>query len=156
MIDLADLHISRTVTVPVDATKAYELVSDVTRMGEWSPVCKVCTWDEGAGASAGSWFTGKNIAGEREWETRCEVVAAAPGEEIAWIVGGRDDGTTRWGYRFSPVEGGTEIEESWQIVRLHERMAEMTDEQVDKMKERTRTSIEGTLANLGVAMGAGA
>jgi hypothetical protein len=154
MIDLADLRISRAVTVPVDPAKAYELVSDVTRMGEWSPVCKTCTWDEGAGPTIGSWFTGKNVAGEREWETRCEVIAATPGDEIAWIVGGQAEGTTRWGYRFRPVDGGTEIEESWQIVRLHERMAEMTDEQVDKLKERTRTSIEGTLANLGTAMGA--
>jgi hypothetical protein len=151
MVDLAELHITRTVTVPIDPAGAYALVADVTRMGEWSPYCKVCTWDEGAGPTVGAWFTGKNIAGEREWETRCEVVTAAPGEEIAWIVGGRDEGTTRWGYRFRSAGEGTEIEESWQIVRLHERFAEMTDEQIEGLKARTVKSIEGTLANLETA-----
>jgi hypothetical protein len=154
MVDIAELHLTRTVTVPLDPARVYDAVADVTRMGEWSPVCRVCTWDDGAGPRVGAWFTGKNVAGEREWETRCEVVEAAPGEEIAWIVGGRDEGTVRWGYRFRPVDGGTEIEESWRVVRLHERMAAMTDEQVEKLKERTRSSIEGTLANLGTALAA--
>ena len=27
------------------------MVSDVTRMGEWSPVCKACWWDEGDSAA---------------------------------------------------------------------------------------------------------
>jgi hypothetical protein len=151
MVDLAELHVTRSVTVPGDPAAVYELVADVTRMGEWSPYCKVCIWDDGAGPAVGSWFTGRNVSGEREWETRCEVVAASPGEEIAWIVGGREEGTTRWGYRFRPVPAGTEIEESWRIVRLHERMAAMTEEQIQSLLKRTRASIEGTLANLEAA-----
>jgi hypothetical protein len=148
MVDIAELHITRTAVVPIEPAQAYAMVADVTRMGEWSPVCKVCTWDEGAGPAVGAWFTGKNIAGEREWETRCEVVVAEPGAEFAWVVGGAEEGTTRWGYRFRAAEGGTEIEESWGFVRLHERMKQMTDEQIAAMKERTRASIEGTLATL--------
>lgn len=156
MPDIATLQVSRSVTVPVDAARAYDMVADVTRMGEWSPVCKVCTWDDGAGPAVGSWFTGKNVAGEREWETRCEVVAATPGEEFAWIVGGTEEGYVRWGYRFTPVERGTEVEESWQIIRLHDRMAQMSDEQAEAMVERTRSSIEATLANLAAAAGSAA
>ena len=150
MVDLAAFNLSRTVVVPVDPLRAYAMVSDVTRMGEWSPVCKVCTWDDGAGPSVGSWFTGKNIAGEREWETHCEVVTATPGEEFAWIVGGRDDGVTRWGYRFRAVDGGTEVEESWHISRLRQPMDEMTDEQGARLVSRTVQSVEETLANLRV------
>jgi hypothetical protein len=148
MVDIAELSITRTAVLPLDPGQAYALVSDVTRMGEWSPVCKVCTWDDGAGPTLGSWFTGKNVAGEREWETRCEVVAAQPGEEFAWVVGGAAEGTTRWGYRFRPAEGGTEVEESWGFVRLHERMEQMTEEQIEGMKKRTRSGIEETLAKL--------
>ena len=48
-------------------------------MGEWSPICRACWWDEGAGPEAGAWFTGRNETPERTWETRCQVVAADAG-----------------------------------------------------------------------------
>lgn len=35
----------------------YDMVSDVTRMGEWSPVCKACWWDDGPGPWAGTVVT---------------------------------------------------------------------------------------------------
>jgi hypothetical protein len=38
----------------------YDMVSDVTRMGEWSPVCTACWWDDGLGPQPGAWFTGRN------------------------------------------------------------------------------------------------
>jgi len=66
----------------------YDLVSDITRMGAWSPVCKACWWDEGAGPEVGAWFTGRNELPERTWETRSEVVAADRGREFAFIVNG--------------------------------------------------------------------
>lgn len=58
------------------------MVSDVTRMGEWSPVCRACWWDEGAGPRVGAWFTGRNELPERTWETRSVMVAAEPGAGI--------------------------------------------------------------------------
>ena len=51
-------------------------MSDVTRICEWSPICRACWWDEGARPEAGAWFTGRNETPERTWETRCRVVAA--------------------------------------------------------------------------------
>ena len=82
----------------------YDMVADVTRMGEWSPVCKACWWDDGAGPSSGAWFTGRNDAPGRDpWETRSQVVAAVPGEEFAFVVGGT---WTRWGYTFTPAADG--------------------------------------------------
>ena len=47
----------------VEATPeaVYDLVSDITRTGEWSPVCTSCWWDEEADAgTVGAWFTGHN------------------------------------------------------------------------------------------------
>jgi hypothetical protein len=147
MVDLATLILTRTVTVSLPPEDAYALVADLPRMGEWSPVCKECVWDEGAeGAAVGAWFTGKNVLGEREWETHCEIVAASAGQELAWVVGGADEGTTRWGYTFRPADGGTEIEESWRLVRVHERMAAMSPEDVDKLVARTTSGMERTLA----------
>ena len=55
---------------------------DIARMGSWSPGCKECWWDEGAGPDVGSWFTGRNELPERTWETRGTPslrLTAAPG-----------------------------------------------------------------------------
>jgi len=97
------------------------MVSDITRMGEWSPVCRSCRWDEGvaaedgAGPRVGAWFTGHNVDEGREWDTHCEVVAAAPGREFAFAVAGT---FVRWTYKFAPASeagvDGTRLTETWE------------------------------------------
>ena len=89
------------------------MVSDVTRIGEWSPVCKACWWDEGSSARAGGWFTGRNTTPDRTWETRSEVVVAERGREFAFVVGGS---YVRWGYTFTVVGDGTRVTESWEFL----------------------------------------
>ena len=84
---------SATIVVRTSPESLYDLLSDVTRTGEWSPVCRECTWDEGASGQVGDRFTGRNDNGTRQWETRSQVVAAERGREFAWMVGelGRSD-----------------------------------------------------------------
>src|SRR5580693_2874746 len=88
-------------------------VSDVTRMGEWSPVCTARWWDDGLGPQPGAWFTGRNELPERTWETRSQVVAADRGREFAFVVGGS---WVRWGYTFTPVNGGRQVTERWEFL----------------------------------------
>jgi hypothetical protein len=126
----------------------YDLVSDVTRMGEWSPVCKTCWWDDGDGPRVGAWFTGRNEVPGRTWETRSEVVAAEPGREFAWIVGGA---WVRWGYTFTPADGGTQLTESWEflpagIARFEERYGPEAQAQIDDRAQAARAGIPATLA----------
>lgn len=64
---------SDRITVNRSPGDLYAMVADVTRMGEWSPICKACWWDEGEGPRVGAWFTGENELPERTWETRSEV-----------------------------------------------------------------------------------
>src|SRR5919197_5403834 len=101
---------SESIVVARPPDELYDMVADVTRMGEWSPVCKACWWDEGAAPRVGAWFTGRNEMGEHTWETRSEVVAADRGREFAFVV---SVSGTRWGYEFAPVDGGTRLTESW-------------------------------------------
>jgi len=103
---------SASLVIARPAGLLYEMVSDITRMGEWSPVCRACWWDEGGGPRVGAWFTGRNELPGQTWETRCEVVAAEPDREFAFVV----RGTVRWGYRFDPVGSGTLLTESWEIL----------------------------------------
>ena len=148
MTELSDLKVTRSITIDAPANVLYESIANVTRVGEFSPQCKSARWDEGAGPQVGSWFTGYNERDGREWEMRCEVSVADPGRAFGWVVGGREEGNTSWSYTFSESGGSTTIEETWQILRLSERMQQMSGQDLDDMKVRTLSSIESTLAAL--------
>ncbi|MGV0869057.1 SRPBCC family protein [Corynebacterium kalidii] len=92
-------EISDSVTIAASPAEVYDLVSDVTRTGEWSAQCRRAEWDSddrGDGAT----FTGHNHRDGREWSTVSEVTAARPGEEFSWRV---TSSGTRWGFRMEPV-----------------------------------------------------
>jgi hypothetical protein len=128
----------------------YDMVADVTRMGHWSPVCKACWWDEGDGPRVGAVFTGRNELPDRTWETRSKVVAADPGREFAFVVLATG---TRWGYTFTPVDGGTEVTESWEFppegqAVFQERFGDDAAVQVANRQEAAAEGIPRTLAAL--------
>ena len=108
------LRHSGSIVINRSPDELYALVSDITNMGSWSPVCKACWWEEGAGPRVGGIFTGRNELGERVWETKSEVVAADPGKEFAWVVA-EPPTRARWGYSFKAVDGGTELTETWEL-----------------------------------------
>lgn len=108
------LRHSASIVINRPPEEVYALLSDVTNMGAWSPVCKACWWDEGDGPRVGAMFTGRNEVPERTWETRSEVVAADPGKEFAWSVA-EPPTRARWGYSFKEVDGGTEVTETWEL-----------------------------------------
>src|SRR6478752_667280 len=57
----------------------YELVSDVTRIGERSPECRSATWESGTPGTVGAVFRGRNRWGwAARWSRRCEVTTADP------------------------------------------------------------------------------
>ncbi len=148
---MTDLEFSDSVVVDVDTDRLYALVADVTRMGEWSPQCRSCWWDEGDGPTVGAYFTGRNESDGRTWETRSQVVAADPGREFAWEVNG---GWVRWGFTLEPLEDpdcGTRLTESWEfapdgIRGFHERFGDAADEQIVTRTQAAKDGIPLTLA----------
>jgi hypothetical protein len=145
---MSDLNHSESVVVAASPEALYDLVSDVTRVGEWSPECRASWWDEGAGPEVGDWFTGRNEAGDNTWETKSQIVAADRGKEFAWQVGGS---YVRWGYTFSPVDGGTELTESWAflpdgIAYFHENFGGEAEASIEGRAATARSGIHDTLA----------
>jgi Polyketide cyclase / dehydrase and lipid transport len=145
---MTSLRYSGSVVVARSPEALYDMISDVTRTGEWSPVCKACWWDDGGGPRPGAWFTGRNELPERTWETRSQVVAADRGREFAFAVGGS---WVRWGYTFTPVDGGTEVTESWEflpdgIARFHDRYGDGAQAQIADRTEAAHKGIPATLA----------
>lgn len=139
--------ISESIVVSRVPEVLYGLVSDITRMGEWSPVCTACWWDDDV-RGVGAWFTGHNETPESTWETRSQVAADERDREFAFIVGGD---RTRWGYTFEPVDGGTRMTESWELLPggetyFAERYGEESEAQIVLRAEAARSGIPATLA----------
>ena len=140
---------SGSVVVDADPATIYGLVSDVTRTGEWSPICRECWWDEGAGPQVGAWFTGRNETPDRTWETRSQVVVAEPGREFAWQVGGS---LVRWGYTTTALQaGGTELTEHWAflpdgLAMFRERYGDAAEHEIEVRTLAAHEGIPATLA----------
>jgi hypothetical protein len=132
-----------SVTVEASAETLYDLVSDITRTGEWSPVCTSCWWDdEREAGQVGAWFTGRNQLPNRVWQTRSQVAVAEPGREFAWVVG---DSFVRWGFSFNPAETMTTLTESWEFLPDGIAMFEEKygDQAQTEIADRTRQAFDG-------------
>ncbi len=138
-----------SITVAATPERVYDILSDITRTGEWSPVCTSCWWeDEAEVGRAGAWFIGHNELPDRVWETRSQVVAADRGREFAWIVGGR---FARWGYTFDPDGAATRLTESWEflpdgIAMFEEKYGDQAAVEIDQRTKQARDGIPRTLA----------
>ncbi len=124
----------------------YDLVADVTRMGEWSPECVSCEWIDGAtGPAVGARFRGRNRHGLARWSNKPRVVAADRGREFGFVAVdpvGRD--MTRWTYRFEPTPTGTEVRESFEMVRNIPLYIRLFDRWIMGVKDR-RADLEANM-----------
>lgn len=145
---MSELEFEDSVLIARSPEVLYDLVSDVTRTGEWSPICKSCWWDEGDGLRQGAWFTGHNETLDRTWETRSQVSVAAPGREFSWLVGGA---WVRWSYTMKPALHGTQLTESWEflpagIALFHERYGDAAESEIEIRTTAAHRGIPATLA----------
>jgi Polyketide cyclase / dehydrase and lipid transport len=107
------------VHVDAPAERVYEMVSDITRMGEWSPETVKVEWLGGAsGAAPGARFKGHNRIGARRWSTKGKVAVAEPGREFVFDISSVFNlPVARWGYRMTPEGAGCTVTESWEDLR---------------------------------------
>ncbi len=110
--------------------EVYAVVSDVTRMGDFSPECYKCEWnDDGAEAVPGTTFTGHNRLGEREWSSHCEITAAEPGRLFVFDVGPSADAKyVRWSYALEPDGAGVRVTESFELLSMPPLVEEVSEE----------------------------
>lgn len=108
MSDRPACEVTATVDAPPEAV--WGLVSDVTRVGEWGAECVRAHWIDGASEPAvGARFLGRQVRGDREWETTSVVIDADAGRSFAWVVGDPDNPSATWRYRLTPAGAGTHV-----------------------------------------------
>ncbi|MGI8754290.1 MAG: SRPBCC family protein [Acidimicrobiales bacterium] len=113
---------SVTVQMSAQPQKVWELVSDITNTGKFSPETFEAEWLDGADEPVvGARFRGhvkRNGRGPTYW-TNCEVTASEPGREFAFRVLGPGDRTVNtWGYQFEPKAGGTAATEYFELPNM--------------------------------------
>jgi len=94
-VTATDLTFTRRAWINPRPGDLYDLISDVSKIGDWSPNADAVHDDQDAGPWVEAWFSGCNRKGGMEWTTRSQIVAAEPGRRFAFTVGGAQDGIIR-------------------------------------------------------------
>ena len=112
---------SGTCSVAVEAgvDAVWEVVRDVTRVGEWSHECVEARWIGGATeATRGARFQGRNRQSSFRWTRVCEIVSADP-YELVWrtVPTMRYRDSSEWRIRVDRRGDGAVIEQSFTVIR---------------------------------------
>jgi uncharacterized protein YndB with AHSA1/START domain len=113
------MYESATVHMDASPEAIWDLVSDVTKIGRYSPETFEAEWLDGAtGPAVGAKFRGhvkRNGVGPTYWSP-CVVQVSEPGREFTFGVGPADKPLSTWGYRIEPAEGGgSDVTEFFQL-----------------------------------------
>jgi len=109
---------SVTVHMAAAPEKVWALVSDVTRIGEFSPETFEAEWLEGAtGPVVGARFRGhvrRNGRGPVYWTT-CKVLECEANRRFTFGVVMGDKVVNTWGYELDPKGDGTDVTEFYDL-----------------------------------------
>ena len=97
--------------------RVWDLVTDISRIGEFSLEAVGAEWVHGAtGPAVGACFVGQNKVGDLEWSRVCMVVASERPRMFAYVVGDRFDGsrTGRWSYELTSDGDGTIVRQCFE------------------------------------------
>lgn len=140
---------SVTLEMDADADVLYAMVSDLPRIGEWSPECEGVTWEgDVTTPAAGTTFVGHNAVGPGRrirYSRHGSVLAAEPGREFRFITdeGGRP--STAWSYRFERLaDGRTRVTESYEVrwIPVWARILDVPTNRHKELLQGMRTTLE--------------
>lgn len=96
----------------------WDIVSDVTRIGEFSPETFEAEWVDGySGPEVGARFRGhvkRNGVGPTYWSA-CKVISCEPERDFGFAVYGGGKRLNTWRYVLEGRDGGTLVTESFQL-----------------------------------------
>lgn len=151
--DQVELHID------ADASVLYGMVSDLPRIGEWSPECEGVDWEGEVGTPVpGTTFVGRNAVGPGRrirYSRHGSVLVAEPGREFTFITdeGGRP--STVWRYTFTPSGGGTRVTEAYEVrwIPVWARILDVPTNRHRELLANMRTTLENLKAAAECAAG---
>ena len=145
------VSVVREITAPVD--RVWSLVTDLPRMGEWSPENQGGEWLNGAsGPAVGAEFKGRNKNGKKAWSTKVKVVEFdAPRKFVFALMVGKKSWCD-WVYEVEPTATGSRVTHSWidHRSKFMSRLGKVVSGVADRAAHN-RANMEVTLDNLAKA-----
>ena len=147
-----EVSVTREIKAPAD--QVWSMVSDVTRMGEWSPETVGATWLGGATGPtpARAVPRRRTVAGKKSWKTNATVVEAEPGRLFSFRISASGLKVAEWRYAFEPTATGCRVTETW--VDQRGRIVKTLGKPVSGVADRethNRAGMEETLDRLATA-----
>lgn len=100
--------------IPAPPEVVWALVSDLPRMGEWSPENNGGQWIKGAtGPRPGAKFKGRNSNGSKRWSTTVTVIDADPNERFSFLVTVGFFKIAEWSFDIYETKQGSRVVETW-------------------------------------------
>ena len=147
-----DVHVTRAIAAP--PAEVFAAITDITRMGEWSPETVSADWNDGANeAAVGASFTGRNRNGDNQWTTEATITELVPNERFFFDCSVRGFVFSKWGYSIEPAGDGSIVTEYAQDLRPEsalERSAQVSG--VSDRVTHNRLGMETTLERLAAAL----
>jgi hypothetical protein len=137
---------SRSIEIEAPRQAVYDLVSDITRTGEWSPECRSCEW-VGAPGAVGSRFKGHNRRGPARWTTTAEITDADPPDTFAFATLNGDRHGTRWRYTLSG-DAPTTLTVSFEAVSAPRLNAHAQRLFIRTRQQQLEAGLDATLARI--------
>lgn len=142
--------VSVTRDIPASQDKIWAMVTDLPRMGEWSPENRGGQWESPAtGPTLGATFKGRNERGKRSWGTKVIVNAFEPPTKFSFsLMVGRSNWCD-WVYEITPTATGCTVIHSW--VDHRSAFAGFLGKLVSGVSDRAshnKVNMEATLDNL--------
>lgn len=149
MSAMADKQVEVATDIRCDADTLYDMVSDLSQMGQWSPEAQGGRWLGGGGPELGARFLGRNRSGWRRWVTIAKVTTADRGKRFAFHVSSAGMKVADWSYDFEVNGDTTKVTESWVDRRsaFMDRLSNVVVGIPDR-EDHNRKNMEATLAAL--------
>ncbi|HEY7007462.1 MAG TPA: SRPBCC family protein [Jatrophihabitantaceae bacterium] len=136
--------VQRTGSVEVSTTATpaavWAVLTDVTRVGEWSHESHDGQWLDGAaGPAVGARFRARNRSGRTRWTRTCEVTTSRADVDFGWrtLPTRRYRDSTSWRVDLMPSEAGTRIVQSFDVLQLSPIVAALYAAVVPGHRDRT-------------------
>jgi uncharacterized protein YndB with AHSA1/START domain len=94
--------------IKASAEQVWKVVSDLKRMGEWSPQCRKIIVRGGGPVTLGTKTINVNKRGLLVWPTTSKVVRYEPNKEIAYKIA--ENGAV-WSFTITPTDDGVRLTE---------------------------------------------
>jgi uncharacterized protein YndB with AHSA1/START domain len=110
-----------SIEIAAPPAAVWNVIADVTRVGEWSGECRGCAWvGKSDSLAPGARFRGRNRRGGLRWTRLNEVVAVDEPHELVWrtVPSGPYPDSVEWRLRLTGDATGTIVSESFHVLRI--------------------------------------